>query len=87
MKIMSETRAAVPVSLSYDAYGRLAAYTAPTATMTMRTSGTDERVEVVAGSVARRFAVDESQRTIGEYGTGPTDVKAEHIWLMPDNTR
>jgi uncharacterized protein RhaS with RHS repeats len=53
--------------------------------MTMRYSGTDERVEAVAGSVARRFAYDESQRTIGEYGTSASDVKAEHIWLMPDN--
>jgi YD repeat-containing protein len=66
MKITSETRAAVPVSLSYDAYGRLTSYVASTATMTMRYSGTDERVKSVAGSVARRFAVDESQRTIGE---------------------
>ena len=32
--------------------------------MTMRYSGTDERVEAVAGSVARRFAYDESQRTL-----------------------
>ena len=83
--ITTDTRSGIPLSLGYDAYGRLTSYVAPSATMTMRYSGTDERVEAVAGAVARRFAYDESQRTIGEYGTSASDVKAEHIWLMPDN--
>lgn len=52
--------------------------------MTMRYSGTDERVEAVAFAVARRFAYDENQHTLGEYGASAADVKAEHIWLMPD---
>jgi YD repeat-containing protein len=64
--ITTDTRSGIPLSLGYDAYGRLTSYVAPSATMTMRYSGTDERIEAVAGAVARRFAYDESQRTIGE---------------------
>lgn len=62
--------AGVPLSWSYDAYGRLTAYVAPSATMTMRTSGTDERVEAVAGAVARRFAYSQSQRTLVHLSPG-----------------
>ena len=47
-------------------------------------SGTDERVQVAVGTTPRRFVYDESGRLIGEYGTGASDVKAEHVWLMPD---
>lgn len=46
--IASDTRSGIPLSLGYDAYGRLASYVAPSASMTMRYSGTDERAE--AGS-------------------------------------
>ncbi len=72
------------MTVSYDAYGRLATYTRTgTPSFAMLYSGTDERVQVSVDGTPRRFVHDESGRVIGEYGATGTTY-AEHIWLMPD---
>ena len=83
--VSSELRNASLVTTSYDPYGRLTAYGFfGVPDFTMRYSGTDERVEVTVGTTPRRFIYDEDGRLIGEYGTDVADIKAEHVWLMPE---
>jgi hypothetical protein len=80
-----ELRDTVPVTVGYDAYGRLASYVrSGTPNAAMLYSGSDERVQVTLGTTPRRFIYDDSGRLIGEYGATGV-VNAEHLWLMPDS--
>lgn len=79
------------VTLAYDGHGRLTSYAATGAPgQAMTYNGFDERIQMVttpAGGGAadtRHFAYDQHHRLIGEYGATTADLRAEHIWLLPE---
>jgi YD repeat-containing protein len=83
--LTSETRpGGVTVSAGYDGYGRLTSY-ARTGEDSLSHSynGMDDRVTTTSGTDTRRFTYAPDGRVLGEYGSGPQDVKAEFIWLNP----
>jgi RHS repeat-associated protein len=83
---ISEARpAAATVSASYDGHARLISYTRTgEAAQANAYNGFDERVTVTSGTTIRRFVYDPGGRVMGEYGTGPTNVIAERIWMTPE---
>jgi RHS repeat-associated protein len=84
---VSETRPnAVGVTAAYDGFGRLTSYARTgEASLAHVYNGMDQRVTMTRGTDTRRFVYDRMGRVLGEYGTSATDVKAEFIWLHPDN--
>jgi RHS repeat-associated protein len=88
---VSETRPnAVGVTAAYDGFGRLTSYARTgEASLAHVYNGMDQRVSMTrtasGGSDTRRFVYDRMGRVLGEYGASATDVKAEFIWLHPDN--
>ncbi|KTE85173.1 hypothetical protein ATE72_04755 [Sphingopyxis sp. HXXIV] len=79
------------VTLAYDGHARLTSYAATGAPgQAMTYNGFDERIRMVttpAGGGAadtRHFAYDQHHRLIGEYGATTADLRAEHIWLLPE---
>jgi RHS repeat-associated protein len=79
------------VTLTYDGHARLTSYAATGAPgQAMTYNGFDERTRIVttpAGGGAadtRHFAYDQHHRLIGEYGATTADLRAEHIWLLPE---
>jgi RHS repeat-associated protein len=56
----------------------------------MTYNGRDERIKMVTtpagggASDTRYFLYDQHHRLIGEYGATMADVRAEHIWLLPE---
>ena len=79
------------VTLAYDGHARLTSYAATGApSQAMAYNGFDERTRIVttpAGGGAgdtRHFAYDQHHRLIGEYGATTADLRAEHIWLLPE---
>jgi RHS repeat-associated protein len=76
----------VGVTASYDGYGRLTAYNRTgESNLTHVYNGMDQRVAMTRGTSTRRFVYDRAGRILGEYGASATDVKAEFIWLHPEN--
>lgn len=79
------------VTLAYDGHARLTSYAATGApSQAMTYNGLDERTRMVTtpsgGGAAdtRHFAYDQFHRLIGEYGATGADLRAEHIWLLPE---
>jgi RHS repeat-associated protein len=46
-------------------------------------NGLGDRVRVVKPTGTRHFVYDSQGRVVAEYGTSPSDVKAEFIWALP----
>ncbi len=88
--LIGEQRANGPqIAVDYDAYGRLKSYAeVGTLTITMAYNGLSERVREVRvdanGTDTRHFVYDNDGRLLGEYGATLSDIKAEHIWLLPE---
>ncbi|WP_409574688.1 RHS repeat-associated core domain-containing protein [Sphingopyxis sp. PET50] len=79
------------MTLSYDGHARLASYAATGApSQAMTYNGRDERIKLVTTpsgggtSDTRYFLYDQHHRLIGEYGATVADLRAEHIWLLPE---
>lgn len=79
------------VTLAYDGHARLTAYAATGAPgQAMTYNGFDERIRMVTtlagggAADARHFTYDQHHRLIGEYGATTADLRAEHIWLLPE---
>lgn len=81
----AETRPdGITVGTTYDGFARLTAYQRSDTALTFSYNGRDDRVSMVRDGVQRWFAYDPDGRIIGEYGAnGPTDVKAEFVWTLP----
>jgi RHS repeat-associated protein len=47
-------------------------------------NGLDDRVATTEGTTTTRFVYDPAGRIVGEYGASASDVRAEHIWLSPE---
>ena len=86
----TETRpAGVTLGTGYDAHGRLTSYNRSDApTQANVYNGLDDRVSATAttGGVGdtHRYVYDSAGRLIGDYGTSPSDVRGEFIWLQPE---
>jgi YD repeat-containing protein len=73
--VTDETRDGAATSASYDAYGRLAAYTRTgTPSFAMLYSGTDERVQVSVDGTPRRFVQENSGASILNCLHGRLDI-------------
>jgi RHS repeat-associated protein len=88
--LIGEARASGPqIAVQYDAYGRLKSYSQiGTLSINMAYNGLGERVQEVRvdanGTDTRHFVYDNDGRLLGEYGATSGDIKAEHIWLLPE---
>lgn len=89
--LIGETRPGGPsLTLGYDGHARLQSYAvAGGETQTMLYNGFDERVGLtmtLGGSpvAERRYIYDAGHRITGEYGATAADLRAEHIWLLPE---
>lgn len=82
----AETRPdGIAVSTLYDGFARLTGYQRSDTALTFSYNGRDDRVGMVRDGVQRWFVYDPDGRAIGEYAAGgPTDVKAEFIWTLPE---
>jgi RHS repeat-associated protein len=90
--LASETRpGGINVTAGYDGHGRLISYSrSGDRSLTHVYNGLDDRVATTTtpsgGGTAdtRRFLTAPDGRTMGEYGSSATDVKAEFIWMSPE---
>jgi YD repeat-containing protein len=87
--LIAESRANTPsptnVTASYDGYGRLTGHTqSGAAALSFSYNGLDDRVSQSEGAVVKRFVYDSMGRIVGEYGAGPSAIRGEYIYLLPD---
>jgi RHS repeat-associated protein len=89
--LSNETRpGGINVTAGYDGHGRLISYArSGDRSLTHVYNGLDDRVATTttpSGGAAdtRRFLTAPDGRTMGEYGSSATDVKAEFIWMSPE---
>jgi RHS repeat-associated protein len=72
------------VTASYDGHARLTGYSQDAIVLTHTYNGLDDRVATTEGTTTTRFVYDPAGRIVGEYGASASDVRAEHIWLSPE---